>query len=101
MKVMTIKLFAAVITAIFGATCVHASSVLPTGGLVLHGGAQIFESNNNSMYISSSTDKNVISWETFNVGKNSSVTFDNKAYLNLVRGSKASVIEGSIYTNTG
>ena len=101
MKVMTIKLFAAVTTAIFGATCVHASSVLPTGGLVLHGGAQIFESNNNSMYISSSTDKNVISWETFNVGKNSSVTFDNKAYLNLVRGSKASVIEGSIYTNTG
>ena len=98
---MTIKLFAAVTTAIFGATCVHASSVLPTGGLVLHGGAQIFESNNNSMYISSSTDKNVISWETFNVGKNSSVTFDNKAYLNLVRGSKASVIEGSIYTNTG
>ena len=101
MKVMTIKLFAAVTTAIFGATCVHASSVLPTGGLVLHGGAQIFESNNNSMYISSSTDKNVISWETFNVGNNSSVTFDNKAYLNLVRGSKASVIEGSIYTNTG
>ena len=42
MKVMTIKLFAAVITAIFGATCVHASSVLQTGGLVLHGGAQIF-----------------------------------------------------------
>lgn len=41
---MTIKLFAAVTTAIFGATCVHASSVLPTGGLVLHGGAQIAKS---------------------------------------------------------
>lgn len=103
MKVMTNKLFkiTAVTTAIFGASCAHASSVLPTGGQVLHGSAQIFESNSNSMYIASITDKNVISWENFNVGKNASVTFDNKAYLNLVRGAKASVIEGSIYTNTG
>lgn len=100
---MTNKLFkiTAVTTAIFGASCAHASSVLPTGGQVLHGSAQIFESNSNSMYIASITDKNVISWENFNVGKNASVTFDNKAYLNLVRGAKASVIEGSIYTNTG
>ena len=100
---MTNKLFkiTAVTTAIFGASCAHASSVLPTGGQLLHGSAQIFESNSNSMYIASITDKNVISWENFNVGKNASVTFDNKAYLNLVRGAKASVIEGSIYTNTG
>ena len=98
---MKIKLLVVATSAILGSSCALASSVLPTGGKVLHGNAQIFESNNNSMFICSSTDKNVISWMTFNVGKEHSISFDNKAYLNLVRGSSASVIEGSIYSNKG
>ena len=98
---MKIKLLVVATSAILGSSCALASSVLPTGGKVLHGNAQIFESNNGSMFISSMNDKNVISWMTFNVGKEHSISFDNKAYLNLVRGSSASVIEGSIYSNKG
>ena len=58
---MKIKLLVVATSAILGSSCALASSVLPTGGKVLHGNAQIFESNNGSMFISSMNDKNVIS----------------------------------------
>lgn len=71
------------------------ASDLPTGGQVLHGQAQI-HTNDISTYVSSKTPKNIISWESFSVGKNKMVVFDDKSYLNLVRGSSASVIEGTV-----
>ena len=41
---------------------------LPTGGTVATGSATIVEETNN-LYINQTSDKVILNWETFNVGK--------------------------------
>ncbi len=72
-----------------------ASNVLPAGGQALLGKATITPVGNN-MVIFSESGKNVISWDSFSVGTDNSVMFDDKKYLNIVRGSSPSIIEGKI-----
>ncbi len=72
-----------------------ASNVLPAGGQVLFGKASITPVGNN-MVIFSESGKNVITWDSFSVGTDNSVMFDDKNYLNIVRGSSPSIIEGKI-----
>ncbi len=76
-----------------GSAC--ANDVLPSGAKIIAGDASIFK-NDKSMAIISSKDRNVISWNDFSVGSENKVVFDEHKYLNLVHGSKASVIDGSI-----
>ncbi|MBQ3678836.1 MAG: filamentous hemagglutinin N-terminal domain-containing protein [Succinivibrio sp.] len=73
----------------------YASDVLPSGAKNIAGDASIFK-DDKSMAIISSKDRNVISWNDFSVGSENKVVFDEHKYLNLVHGSKASVIDGSI-----
>ncbi|MGN0903148.1 MAG: filamentous hemagglutinin N-terminal domain-containing protein [Succinivibrio sp.] len=79
-------------------TC--AQIILPTGEKVIYGDAHI-EKTNQSMLISSSTNKNVILWDSFSVGSGGSVIFDSNHYLNLVKGNTKSIIEGSVSSLRG
>lgn len=74
----------------------YASNILPTGGQVLFGNADLYN-NKKNMYITSTTAKNVITWDDFSVGSENAVVFDKNSYLNLVKGNKASIIEGNIH----
>ena len=47
---------------------------LPTGGTVASGSATILKETNN-LHINQTTDKVILNWETFNVGKDASVEF--------------------------
>ena len=77
----------------------HSASALPTGEKIIHGGALI-TSTPNTLFISSNTERNVISWKDFSVAKDNSVVFSgrNATYLNIVKGSSASVIDGNVKT---
>ena len=79
----------------------YAQNILPTGGNILHGDAMISVSNNQqNMAIISSSNNNVITWDDFSVGVNNKVVFDNNNYLNIVKGSKESVIAGSVISGS-
>ena len=79
----------------------YAQNILPTGGNILHGDAMISVSNNQqNMAIISSSNNNVIAWDDFSVGVNNKVVFDNNNYLNIVKGSKESVIAGSVISGS-
>ena len=78
----------------------HAATLLPSGGEFLHGNG-IISSQHNQMAISSTSKNNVISWNDFSVGKDHYVQFDNNNYLNLVRSSNPSVINGTIQSLPG
>ncbi len=73
----------------------QASDILPSGAKIIAGDAKIFNDDKTQVIISNK-DRNVISWNDFSVGSENRVIFDNHKYLNLVRGSKASVIEGQV-----
>lgn len=79
---------------------VHAAALLPSGGEFLHGNG-VISSQRNQMAISSTSKNNVISWNDFSVGKDHLVQFDNKNYLNLIRSSNPSVINGTIQSLPG
>ena len=79
----------------------YASDVLPSGAKNIAGDAMIMNRDKTQVIISNS-ERNVISWEDFSVGSENRVIFDNHQYLNLVHGSKASVIDGYIgFSGTG
>ena len=79
----------------------YASDVLPGGAENIAGDAMIMNRDKTQVIISNS-ERNVISWEDFSVGSENRVIFDNHQYLNLVHGSKASVIDGYIgFSGTG
>ncbi len=80
---------------IISITPAFASNVLPSGGQVLFGKASITPVGNN-MVIFSESGKNVITWDSFSVGTENAVMFDDKKYLNIVKGSSPSIIEGKI-----
>ena len=77
-------------------------TALPTGGNVQAGAAAISQ-NQNTMNINQSSQRAVIGWTTFNVGKNATVNFNqpnaNSATLNIVNGSSQSMINGTVNAN--
>lgn len=75
----------------------NSAAALPTGEKIIHGGVSVSRGPN-SMFISSSTDRNVISWNDFSVAKGNSVVFtgSDATFLNIVKGSNISVIDGNV-----
>jgi filamentous hemagglutinin family protein len=78
------------------------SNTLPTGGNVLAGNAVISKTEN-SINVVQSSQRAVINWSSFNVGKNASVNFvqpnSNSATLNQVNSASASQINGAVNAN--
>ncbi|WP_062311239.1 beta strand repeat-containing protein, partial [Polynucleobacter sinensis] len=75
---------------------------LPTGGVVSSGSASIATAGN-TMTVNQSTNRAAINWDTFNVGKSSTVNFiqpnTQSATLNRVTGNSPSQIFGQIHAN--
>ena len=106
MKSLTkISLSLVVSTAIFlsnlSAQEIH-KGTLPTGGTVAGGNATITQESNN-LSINQSSDKVILNWETFNIGKEASVEFfqpnSTSTALNRVFASDPSHIYGSLKAN--
>ncbi|MBU3617842.1 S-layer family protein [Polynucleobacter sp. JS-Fieb-80-E5] len=79
-----------------------AGNALPTGGQVAAGQATINQSGN-TMNINQSTQRAVINWNSFNVGANSTVNFNqpnaNSSTLNRVNSASKSMINGAVNSN--
>jgi len=77
-------------------------STLPQGAQIVHGGVEI-STNNNAMNVVQSTDKAIVNWNSFNVGSQASVNFDqpssSSSILNRVKSLDASKIFGQITSN--
>ena len=77
-------------------------NALPSNGKVVAGAATISTANN-TMTINQSTQRAVINWDSFNVGKNAQVNINtpgsNAATLNRVTGTAASQIDGALHSN--
>ncbi len=81
---------------LLGSSIAH-SADLPRGAQVLHGDVSFLSDQNNLMVNASGKSKNnVIRWESFDIGQGNTVSFGLNNYLNLVGGSKASVINGTL-----
>lgn len=83
-----------------------APTTLPTGAQVVAGSATIQSSstaNTAVMNINQTSQRAVVNWDSFNVGKNATVNFNqpnaNAVTLNRVTGGSASVIDGAIKAN--
>ena len=96
MNVTLNKFFAFFLLAI-AVKVAHSASALPTGEKVIHGGVSITRGST-SLFINSDTNRNVISWNDFSVAKGNSVVFsgDEATFLNIVKGSNISVIDGNV-----
>jgi filamentous hemagglutinin family protein len=88
------------------ATTAPAQNTLPTGGQVVAGSATINSSttaNNAVMNVNQTSQRAVINWDAFNVGKNAAVNFNqpnaNSVTLNRVTGTTASMIDGAVKAN--
>ena len=79
-------------------SCAYAAS-LPQGGELIKGQGHINYQSNDKLNVSSGNKNNVIKWDSFDIGKDSHVTFDNKNYLNLVKGTNPTLIEGKLSAN--
>ena len=79
------------------------SATLPQGGMISIGEGTIVNSGSGQMIIRQSTDKLGINWQSFNVGADGHVTFDqpgtHSIALNRVIGSDGSAILGKIDAN--
>ncbi|MBU3577884.1 autotransporter-associated beta strand repeat-containing protein, partial [Polynucleobacter sp. UK-Kesae-W10] len=77
-------------------------NALPTNGKVVAGSATISQTSN-TMTVNQSTQRAVINWDSFNVGKNATVNFNtpgsNAVTLNRVSGNSISVIDGAMHSN--
>ena len=83
-----------------------AVNALPTGGKVVAGAATISQTqtaNSATMNVNQTSQRAVVNWDSFNVGKNAQVNFNqpnqNAVILNRVTGGNASVINGAINAN--
>jgi filamentous hemagglutinin family protein len=83
-----------------------AVNALPTGGQVVAGQAAISQTStatSATMNVSQTSQRAVVNWDSFNVGKNAQVNFNqpnqNAVILNRVTGANASVIDGAIKAN--
>jgi filamentous hemagglutinin family protein len=79
-----------------------ATTQLPSGGVVARGAASIGQSGN-AMTVNQSSQRAVINWNTFNVGQNASVTFNQPSSqavtLNRIADQNPSQIYGQINAN--
>ncbi|MBT8604201.1 filamentous hemagglutinin N-terminal domain-containing protein [Polynucleobacter paneuropaeus] len=79
-----------------------AANALPTGGKVVAGSATIAQSGN-TMNINQSTQRAVINWNSFNVGSQATVNFNQPnaqaATLNYVNSASKSMINGAVNAN--
>jgi filamentous hemagglutinin family protein len=101
---LCVKIFS-VIFCIAVAQTSHAqnnSRALPTGGNVVAGNATITQSNL-KVNINQTSQRAVVTWDQFNVGKDASVNFNqpntSAVTLNRVTGASASVIDGAVRAN--
>ena len=79
---------------------------LPTNGQVVAGNASISQSQtatSATMNVNQTSQRAVINWDSFNVGKNATVNFNqpnaNAVTLNRVTGATASMIDGAVRAN--
>jgi filamentous hemagglutinin family protein len=93
---------AATLQAAQAAGATPAVNALPTGGQVVAGQASISQSGN-AMTIQQGSDKAVLNWNTFNIGSQASVTFQqpsaSSVALNRVISADPSAIYGSLRAN--
>jgi filamentous hemagglutinin family protein len=79
------------------------SATLPQGGVISVGEGTIVNTNNNTLTIKQSTDKLGVNWQSFNVGADGQVVFEQpnskSVALNRVVGSDGSAIQGKIDAN--
>ncbi|MBQ8022860.1 MAG: filamentous hemagglutinin N-terminal domain-containing protein [Succinivibrio sp.] len=96
MKVTISKLFIFSLLAM-AIKSAHSAAALPTGEKIIHGDVSVSRGPN-SMFISSNSDRNVISWNDFSVAKGNSVVFSgtDATFLNIVKSSNISVIDGNV-----
>ena len=77
-------------------------NALPTGGVVAAGAANIAQSGN-TLNIQQSSQNAVINWNSFNVGSQAQVNFNQPnaqaATLNRVNSATPSIINGAIHAN--
>ncbi|MDC0312033.1 filamentous hemagglutinin N-terminal domain-containing protein, partial [bacterium] len=75
----------------------------PSGGIVVHGGAEIGEGLNGHLSILQSTDKAIINWADFSIGKGEVTQFvqpgAGSAVLNRVVSGSPSAIHGALKAN--
>lgn len=75
---------------------------LPTGGEVIHGQASISQ-NGNQMHINQGSDKAILHWQGFDIGRDAQVDFNQPAKdsvaLNRVMAGEASQIHGQLTAN--
>ena len=97
LKILLLLVFSSVATA----SGTKANTV-PTGGKVAAGQASITQSGN-VVNIDQGSQKAVINWDSFNVGKNSTVNFNqpnsNASTLNRVNSATKSMIDGAVNAN--
>ena len=76
---------------------------MPQGGEAIAGGATGISvpSGATTMNITSNATNNIIGWEDFSIQSGETVNFDNKNYLNLVRGKGSSFIDGTMTAGGG
>ncbi|WP_294566199.1 filamentous hemagglutinin N-terminal domain-containing protein [uncultured Succinatimonas sp.] len=72
------------------------AATLPQGGEFIKGNGSIAYQGNNTLNISSQDLNNVIKWNGFDIGKDGNVNFDKNNYLNLVKSSQSTLIEGNL-----
>ena len=81
------------------ATSVYA---MPKGGTISSGAGKI-DSSSSSLTVTQTTNKIIINWESFSVGKNESVSFmppDNaSSAFNNILGNSRTVVEGNLSSN--
>ena len=77
-------------------------TVLPQGGNVVAGNAKVTAAGN-QMTVQQGSDKAILNWQSFNIGKGNQVTFQqpsaSSVALNRVLGADASAIHGSLHAN--
>ena len=83
-----------------------APNALPTGGKIVAGNATISQTqtaNSATMNINQTSQRAVVNWDTFNVGKNAQVNFNQPnaqaVTLNRVTGVTQSMIDGAVRAN--
>ncbi|MCV0424648.1 MAG: filamentous hemagglutinin N-terminal domain-containing protein [Roseibium sp.] len=71
---------------------------LPSGGKVVAGDASITKPSADNLLVTQKSDKSIVNWNSFSIGKGNSVTFNNGsgATLNRVTGGDASKIYGKL-----
>lgn len=83
------------IGAFFMIPALSCAVTLPQGGEFIKGNGSIVKGET-TVNISSQDLNNVIKWDGFDIGKGGEVTFDKNNYLNLVKSSTSTLIEGSL-----